>query len=610
MQGTLVSLNDLLLGDRLFVIPVFQRSYAWEEKNLEDLWEDLYYLDDSKIHFFGTLLLKDSGETTLAGATTFKHLDVIDGQQRLTTILILLREIISQMKDVTDEEIRDDAPKLEEGYLKPKSRYKLNLLGDDREFFKDFVIDDNEHPSETQTSAQRRLVNAKMFFRGKLEVQKKERKPDDFGAFLVRLKQKVDQLQVIQYLVTSNSDAIRIFETANDRGKPLSNLEKTKSFLMHTSYLDIEDEHSVENRLNTLNDHFSRIYRHFENVNETKDTKNVGWLDEDDIQRYHFINYETANSERSALTRYMGELKSIIRDKLRNQEKNDESAEYALGYAQDLAQAFLAVKNIVEMPERGDDKQSNEWMQNIFLIGRLGNIFPLLMTSWIRFGGRPEQMREILRLLEAFTFRAYAIGGRRSDTGVGRLNGLAHIVHQQSLDYEGLIGRLKEITHEYGSTQRLLNNLRSEDFYQNLTARDIKYLLTEYEIHLRKIAKEDLTLAQSEILSRGNKWQVEHIWPQNPEGKDAWQEEMALIHQQNVHKLGNLTVTAWNASLSNKPFEEKRDGDPNSTPKLPAYMESVLRIQSDLKDYPKWTPDTIRDREDAIVEFALERWKV
>ena len=608
MNGTLVSLNDLLIGDRLFVIPVFQRSYAWEDKNLEDLWEDLYYLDDSKIHFFGTLLLKDSGETTLAGATTFKHLDVIDGQQRLTTILILLRELISQMKDVTDEEIRSDVPKLEEGYLKPKKRYKLNLLGDDREFFKDFVIDDNEHPSETQTIAQRRLVDAKMFFRDKLKVQKKERKPADFEAFLIRLKTKIDRLQVIQYLVNSNSDAIRIFETANDRGKPLSNLEKTKSFLMHTSYLDLEDEHSIENRLNKLNDHFSRIYRHFEDVNETKDTKTVGWLDEDDIQRYHFINYVSANSERSALTRYMGELKGLIRDKLRHQEKNDESAEYALGYAQDLAQAFLAVKNIVEMPEKGDDEQNNEMMDKIFLIGRLGNIFPLLITSWIRFGGRTEQMREVLRLLEAFTFRAYAIGGRRSDTGVNRLNGLAHSVHQQSLNYEGLVGELKEITHTYGSDQRFLNNLRSEDFYHNSTARDIKYLLTEYEIRLRKSAKEDLALAQAEILSRGNKWQVEHIWPQNP--ADEMSEDVTLVHQQNVHKLGNLTITAWNQSLSNKPFEKKRDGDPDSTPKLPAYVDSTLRIQRDLKDYPEWTPKTIRKREDAIVEFALKRWRV
>ena len=199
MNGNLVSLDELLIGNRLFDIPVYQRSYAWESKNLEDLWEDLYYLDDTKIHFFGTLLLKDSGEVTRAGTTTFKRLDVIDGQQRLTTALILLREIISQMKNVSDEEIQNDVPKLEDDYLKPKNHYKLNLMGDDANFFKDFVIDDREHPNETKTIAQRRLVDAKMFFRGRLQEKKDELDPHEFETFLIQFKQKIDQLQVIQY---------------------------------------------------------------------------------------------------------------------------------------------------------------------------------------------------------------------------------------------------------------------------------------------------------------------------------------------------------------------------------------------------------------------------
>ena len=157
-------------------------------------------------------------------------------------------------------------------------------------------------------------------------------------------------------------------------------------------------------------------------------------------------------------------------------------------------------------------------------------------------------------------------------------------------------------------TRRSRRTFASRDFHQRLTSHDKKYLLTEYEIFLRKTANEKLTLAQEEILSSGNQWQVEHIWPQNPD--EEMSEENALTHQRNVHRLGNLTVTGWNQSLSNKPFETKRDGDPKSNPKIPAYVESVLRIQSDLKDFSEWTPETIREREDAIVKFALDRWKV
>ena len=136
MDGTpFVNLGNLVTADRLFDIPLYQRSYAWERKNLEDLWDDLYYLDDSKQHYFGTVLLKDSGKTAEVGAMTFERLDVIDGQQRLTTILILMREVISQMKNTSDETIQRQLSLMEGQYLKQGSHYKLNLLDGDGNFF-------------------------------------------------------------------------------------------------------------------------------------------------------------------------------------------------------------------------------------------------------------------------------------------------------------------------------------------------------------------------------------------------------------------------------------------------------------------------------------------
>ena len=125
MDGSLVNLNGMLIGHQIFDIPVYQRSYAWERKNLEDLWEDLYYMDPSKKHYFGTMLLKDSGKTAQTALATLKRFDVIDGQQRLTTILILLREIISQLKEVSDDQLRGEVMALEKSYLKDGGPYSL-----------------------------------------------------------------------------------------------------------------------------------------------------------------------------------------------------------------------------------------------------------------------------------------------------------------------------------------------------------------------------------------------------------------------------------------------------------------------------------------------------
>ena len=123
MNGTLTSLNQLLISDWLFEIPIFQRGYAWEEGNLRDLWDDLYYLGDRE-HYFGTILVKNAGKTTEAGLRTFHHFEVIDGQQRLTTTLILLRELISQIKKFGDKETSAQASELEKNYIGTEPYYK------------------------------------------------------------------------------------------------------------------------------------------------------------------------------------------------------------------------------------------------------------------------------------------------------------------------------------------------------------------------------------------------------------------------------------------------------------------------------------------------------
>ncbi len=129
----------ILLSEWLFEIPIYQRGYAWEQDNLRDLWDDLYYLGDRE-HYFGTILLKKTDKTTRAGRRTFDHFEVIDGQQRLTTTLILLRELTSQIKELDDEEVSEQASKLEEDYIVYLGHYKLTIGGEDKFFFHDSIL--------------------------------------------------------------------------------------------------------------------------------------------------------------------------------------------------------------------------------------------------------------------------------------------------------------------------------------------------------------------------------------------------------------------------------------------------------------------------------------
>ena len=596
MDGSLVSLSGLLIGNRIFDVPVFQRSYAWERKNLEDLWEDLYYMDPSKKHYFGTVLLKDSGKTAQTAVDTLKRFDVIDGQQRLTTVLILLREVISQLKRVSAQHLQEEVGALEKRYLRDGEHYKINPLGDDGHFFHHVIIDGNEFLSkDTATHSQRRLADAKAFFRERL-LDEEERQSSKYQAFLVRFKRKIDDLQLIQYQVSSDADAIRIFETVNDRGRPLSNLEKTKSFLMHTSYLGIEDEGEVAGRLEELNGHFSRIYRHFEAASGTRHMERLR-MGEDDVHRYHFINYISSGSTSS---RPLESLKDHIREMLKRDQ--GECAEYALMYAKDLERAFYAVREIADT-YRGDKEGGT--LSRIFMLERMGNIFPLLIASWLKFSSRPSRMEKILKLLEAFIVRVYVIGGWRSDAGGSRFNRMARRVHQGKLTYADLLRELRSMNREYQSDGKFRRSFDWEDFYTRFSPRDIKYLLTEYETHLRR--KSDLPLALStreKILSSG--YEVEHIWAQSPSSEMSEDEEVE--HSQNVHRLGNLTIASasWNKSMGNKSFQRKRWRSKNR----PSYSNSNLLVQKELAELTAWNVEEISERERRIVQFALQRWSV
>ena len=596
MDGNLVSLNGLLTGNQIFDIPVYQRGYAWERKNLEDLWEDLYYLDPAKKHYFGTVLLKESGDVAKTLLATLNRFDVIDGQQRLTTVLILLREIIAQLKEVSPNELQGDVDTLEKTYLKDGGYYKLNPLGDDGKFFHKVIIDGNDFlTNDTATRSQRRLTGAKTFFRDKL-VSEKEKQQSKYQDFLVQLKKKLDDLQLIQYMVQSDADAIRIFETVNDRGRPLSNLEKTKSFLMHTSYLGIDDDDEVAGRLNDLNGYFSGIYHHFEDVSETKHMKHLR-LDENDILRYHFINYISTGD---ASWRPTDSLKGQIRHMLR---KDPETCvKYTLAYARNLEEHFFAVKQIAKV--HGEDKCSIT-LRKLFMLERMGNIFPLLIASWLRFSNDVSRLERILKLLEAFVVRVYLVAGYKSNTGQSKINKIAHGVHHQTLDYDGLIGKLKDMIRYYWDDEQFVRSLGWSNFYESKSSRTIKYLLSEYEIHLRR--KADVPLAastQEEILS--SEYEVEHIWAQRPSCEMGTEEKSE--HQQNVHRLGNLTIAhhSWNKSMGNRMFRDKQFQPEGA----PSYSNSILRVQKELSELPSWDVDAIGIREADIVSFALQRWAV
>ena len=607
LEKGVYTFERLVLGRICFEVPEYQRHYAWDERQWEDLWNDLFYLDyPDKRHYFGTIILmKKPGYKRTVHGEMFEQFEIVDGQQRIATTLILIKEIIRQLKQLEFPNIR----RLEEDYLKYKNIYKLELLGDDREFFRKYIIGEEE-PPEILTPSQDRLIRAKQFFKRKLEEIKESLPPDEYQKWLMELLDKIIAMEIMVYPIEETGEAARMFELVNDRGKALTNLEKTKSYLMYMVYLTAPKER-LEDLLHDINVDFGNIFRWLMEIQRSEFGQE---LDEDDIQRYHFIifadeetlrippTFEYSYTRMEAAPIYLDILKRYIRRMYQSDE--EKCLKMILDYVKDLTSAFSALRDILTYDE---DDEVKEWLERIFLLRRVANFYPLLIACWIKFKNDKDRLINVLKLIEIMVFRAYAVVRRRADAGRSALYDLAYKVHRDLIDYHGLIRELKDLIQNLAGDWLFERSLRAPDFYEKhkRSTDDIRYLLYEYERFLRESCGERLEFTLREIFSRDKygrpEYEIEHIWPRDPSLLGLSDEERKE-HEECVNKLGNLTLATkgWNRSMGNKPFNEKRE----------KYKDSSLRVQRELASYETWGRKQIEERENKIVKFALSRWSV
>ena len=556
------------------------------------MWDDLDYLGDRK-HYFGTILLKETDKTTEAGMRTFEHFEVIDGQQRLTTTLVLLRELIAQIRDFGDDDMSGQARRLKEDYIVFEDQHKLTIGNEDRTFFRDSILGTSAtHP---RTRAQERLRRAQEFFRDQFDRRRKH-EPGGYVDFLRKFKRRIDRLEVMLYIVQSAAEAVRMFETVNDRGRPLANLEKTKSILMYASYLVVGEGTRLDTLLSELNSDFSEIYGCLQDIEKRLKLRDAG-----EIQRYHHIYF----MRRWKAHEHMQVLKDHLMSRSREDPKDCES--FIRRYSISLRQAFQTMRDMANERGRGTSKLGRP-IDRLFRVGRLGNLYPLLIASWQQFTEN-HQREEILRQLEVFVFRVYRVVRRKSNTGASHMNWLAHEVHGGRLAFDDLAQELRKLTLAWASDRRFSGQLSGTDCYWNLGTRTIKYLLAQYENKRRKKEGPGLEVNLEDILSA--QYETEHILPQHPVG--GLDETEKVAHKEIVHRLGNLTIASkeWNRSMGNRSFEEKRDGPGDGEPcERICYRSSALLVQSELANWEQWNEATIRERGDKIIDFALARWRI
>ena len=578
MENGQKSISELFDGRKTFNIPKYQRAYAWGEKQLKDFVEDIENQNLDKNHFFGTLLLQLKGEKI----DGFDKIDVVDGQQRITTVIIFMKLLLERAKQAGIEvTIQEDT------YIQYHSRYKLHALEIDNDFFVSYILENNT-PQESQvhTPSQRRLLEAKEFLSHWLEEHSEK---IEIEAFI----EKVENMKVLTYSVKDDAEATVIFETTNDRGKSLTNLEKTKSFLMHKSYIISDDNSgSPERFLESLQHRFTEIYRIYEEIESR--------IDEDAILQYHFIAFEEwkhRDDYRNPVQAIKEHLNNLIH------ENSVAAADFIDRCSLGLKESFETVRTVF--------MSSEHHLLDIFALSRQATFYPLLIKTHKFDSGAMDDFKQVARLVEIICFRMSIIG-YRANKGEAFLYKLAN---EFNGNFEELIAELRNFVFSNCGDTDFSRALRSPIFYDDVNGEEQRYLFWKYENYLReidgypKMSYDEFTNANPKT-----KFSIEHIIPQTPQRNKVFEEgsmptadyfASSEFKENYLHSIGNLTIDpiAANARKSNQNFEIKDQ----------TFRKAPLMAQRELGDFRnqetgQWDEKSITDRTQQIIDFALKQW--
>lgn len=606
MNNTL-SLQELF-NDRIFRIPAYQRGYAWEEQQVEEFLEDLALLDETRMHYTGTVVLHQPVNPKRRmdeGGHNFVEADVVDGQQRLTTIVILLNELSKALAEY------DDSRTLAEGIRKMYVRatdidrqplHKLTLNNDTNEFFRSSVLPVKPSIDVPPVISAQRLLDAREQIAAHLRAA--EGDVANREKWLRDLHLKItNRLHFNLYEVERAGEVGVIFEVMNDRGKQLTDLEKVKNYLLYCASSLGVSQHSRDELADSINDAWGAILRQLMDVGlGTPANENTllrsDWLIRYDPQRQ---NWRGSRSVR-------------LRFDLRKKERHVELLDDLHAYVRGLRESCVALCDALRPGRTGAfggvgeaslvKQEAVLWNRRLLRIRLTATYVPLLMAVRLRWPGDLNKYLETVKLCEVLAFRTYRIAGYYVNFRQPAVFRLARRV-MEGMKFTAAMRELKQM---YSTTYAQQNFDEFTDPGHRQSRYDwtgLRYFLYEYEQHLAEKAGGEPKVDWTQV-SSGNT--IEHVLPQSIENRDYWKRRFTPDeHEEYRHDLGNLSLTMNNPTLSNKSFPEKKGSLDHP---VHCYSKSLLLEEEELARWDDWTRKSIDDRRAMLLMWAKERWQI
>ena len=627
-HSNLETLSEIF-NDKIFRIPDYQRGYAWIENQIEDFWSDLQNLNEDRTHYTGMITVKKQGE----------YFHIIDGQQRLATIIILIKAILDNFQNddwIYDKEKSDYVKK----YLFRKTgktgKTCKVIFGYEKDnpsdcYFKTKILDivDSDcYDVAEQTLYTKNLQSAKDIFSEKIKEYDKKK-------LEILFKKITQQLKFNFYELDNELDEFVTFETMNNRGKLLTTMELLKNRLIYLTTLLKNDENEIATLRKDINNSWKIIYEYL-----GKNSKKI--INDDRFLKDHWIMYFTydrseASAEKEFLLnkhfiqknielfekmqvkdlgkRFGTEFNKILKTKSLETLKDwltEKQIDYdsIKNYTSNIQKAIVEYYYMETPEESNYDERVKKWLSKLNRVG-FGAFRPIIMAILIAKVDA-NKIVEILKMAEKYVFIVFKVSDRRSSTGNSRFYKYAHDFHKEG-NIDNLIENIKNEIFNDDNTYKWLNlgNFETEineHFKKNngwYSWKGLRYLLYEYELFLQEEAKGETKLQWEEI----NKETIEHIYPQNPED-ECWKNDYSSlskeIKKRKSHTLGNLLLLSnrKNSALKNNCFNKKNYDKKNKKEVFAKGSFSDIEVSQN----ENWTSEEIDNRSKKILRFLSDRW--
>ena len=551
IQPQHLSLIDLL-SKRLFTIPEYQRSYSWSTRQVRDLFDDIRDVhQEGETHFMATVVCRRLGRIEL-GTDEMTELDIVDGQQRLTTLIILLNAIRYALVDAEEDRARRAADELSALLVKPHDNLLLLQTNQDTShLFANYLRSGSApDPGTAETLADRYLLSAVQECRSFVEAWAED------GLLLQLAALVKNKLTFILHEISEEKTVYTVFEVLNSRGMPVSWLDRLKSILMGLAF-KLEENVTRKNLIDDLH----RIWRDIYSTLGLRQGLSTEAL------RFAATLYMPTRPSKP-----LGEQDSV--DTLREEATDAKSI-------REVAQWLL------EVTKACDAVMSNGRQNAVTRITQAR-----LLAVALYAGDFSERSRlELLALWEKVSFRIYGLYDKDARTGVGDYVRLAWDVVNGGVAVKKVRSRLLDIGSHY-PIRDAIEACRKADCYTDWTD-NLRYFLFRYEEHLaRELRKAVDNIHWEPVWSNSASLSIEHIRPQSEAPEDI------------KHTLGNLMLLppGRNAQLGNKPPRDK----------VVSYRETGFyhagEVAEMLGNSSTWTKRACELRERKILSWAAKEW--